>query len=745
VRGALALLLGAASLTAAAETETLDTARALLDAGRAREALAELDGTREALARAAAVEELELRVRALQALGPDRAVFASLARAAEAARAATEQGADPQRTVGTLQRLADAYQAVGAHYYAVEALRRSSALAREIGDEDSLVRILNALGIAYVEIDRLDAARRAFDEALALLPEQDSRRGAVAVNRLRVLAYAGGGAADFEARVREATADLDAGAHHADAATLRLDVADAVFAFEGWEDARAPGALAADVLTGQPSFDRRQDEARRLTLLARAALARGDGEAARRGAREALLLSTDAPEQAYRVLWLLARTERAAGAVDAALERYEHAVATASTIRAELAARSHAEFRREVLPLYREYVSLLLERARSDAPRRAELVDLARRSMEDLQKAELLEYYDNQCLLPTRTVDVAGLGERTAVVYPIPLDDRLELIVQFGDDLALFRAPVGERHLDATVDFFRESIQDPELTVDARDPGSDTNRLGRELFDAIVGPLEAELERRSTRVLVFVPSGALRTLPFAALFDGEHFLAERFALGTTLGMELTEPAIPPRGRREVLIAGLSESVQGQVALPAVEREVVDVRDRIGGEILLNETFQRDRMISELSEGRHRVVHLATHGHFDRQPEESYLLTHDDRLLLGDVERAVGLRRYGDDPLDLLVLSACETALGDDRAALGLAGVALKSGARSALASLWQISDDATAELIRVFYDALAEGASKAEALRAAQLHLLGHERFAYPFYWSAFLLIGNWA
>jgi CHAT domain-containing protein len=91
------------------------------------------------------------------------------------------------------------------------------------------------------------------------------------------------------------------------------------------------------------------------------------------------------------------------------------------------------------------------------------------------------------------------------------------------------------------------------------------------------------------------------------------------------------------------------------------------------------------------------------------------------------------------------LSACETAMGDDQAALGLAGVAIKAGARSALATLWSINDRASSALVMEFYRQLGDSSvSKAVALQRAQLKMLADSAYDHPAYWSPFLLLNNW-
>jgi CHAT domain-containing protein len=161
--------------------------------------------------------------------------------------------------------------------------------------------------------------------------------------------------------------------------------------------------------------------------------------------------------------------------------------------------------------------------------------------------------------------------------------------------------------------------------------------------------------------------------------------------------------------------------------------------------LLDEAFSVDQLEATLRQGRFGIVHIASHGLFAPDVAESFLLTAHGRLTMTQLAQMVGRLRFRDQPLDLLTFSACETAQGNDRAALGLAGVAIQSGARSALATLWQVSDEASAALMQAFYRHLHKpGVSRARALQQAQVKLLHHERFAEPFFWAPFLLINNW-
>ena len=181
----------------------------------------------------------------------------------------------------------------------------------------------------------------------------------------------------------------------------------------------------------------------------------------------------------------------------------------------------------------------------------------------------------------------------------------------------------------------------------------------------------------------------------APLHDGAQFLIQQYALATTPGLTLTDPSPMNRKVLKLLSVGLSKSVQGYPSLPHVKTELGAIHDLYGGKMLLNEQFLVSRMEREMKDEPITVVHIASHGEFTSEVENSFLLAFDDKLRMDRLDRMIGLFQFRDTPLDLLTLSACQTAAGDDRAALGLAGVAIKAGARSALATLWFINDVAS--------------------------------------------------
>ena len=184
--------------------------------------------------------------------------------------------------------------------------------------------------------------------------------------------------------------------------------------------------------------------------------------------------------------------------------------------------------------------------------------------------------------------------------------------------------------------------------------------------------------------------------------------------------------------------------QGFPPLPRVEQELEQINNLVASQVLINENFTRTDFQAKIDRESFSTIHLATHGQFSSQAEDTFLLTWADKINVKDLGNVLQ-QRNSNYPIELLVLSACETAEGDNRAALGMAGVAMRSGARATVATLWAVQDDSTALFMSEFYRGLTQSnITKAEALRQAQLSLLNNPKYHHPYYWSPFVLIGNW-
>ena len=453
----------------------------------------------------------------------------------------------------------------------------------------------------------------------------------------------------------------------------------------------------------------------------------------------------DAPELLYRWQWRIGRLLTAQGDRDGAILAYQQAVANVQVIRQDLAPDRQqptaASFRAQVGDVFTDLADLLLQRAARQTIAAAGEADLraARDTMERLKTSEVQDYFRDDCVaaLQSRTVVLDRPPPQTAVLYPILLSDRLELLLSTATGLQHFTVPVTREIFTVTVREFRHTLE--------KRSSREYLPSAQRLYDWLIRPLQGALDAGRITTLVIVPDGPLRTIPLAALHDGRDFLIRRYAMATTPGLTLTDLRPASRQPMPPLLAGLTEAVQGFPPLTYVGEELAAIHAIYGGRMLKNEAFRLAQLQQTLRETPYPIVHIASHGQFASDVDHTFLLTFDDKLTLNRLERLMALSQYRDQPVELLTLSACQTAAGDDRAALGLAGVAVKAGARSVLATLWFINDQASAVLITAFYRHLQQpDRSKAAALQQAQIELLADRRYQHPGYWAPFLLIGNW-
>jgi CHAT domain-containing protein len=472
-------------------------------------------------------------------------------------------------------------------------------------------------------------------------------------------------------------------------------------------------------------------------------------EEAKRLTQEALSLTQAiyASEIAYQWQWqmgqLLAKTGDRAGAIAS----YTEAVNTLQSLRQDLVAVNQDvqfSFREQVEPVYRELVDLLLQPPQASPNQDAGAVSQAnlkqaRLTLEALQLAELANFFREACL-DTQTQPIDRIDPTAAIIYPIILRDRLEVILSLpNQQLRHYITNLPQEQVEDVISRMRQSL---------RRTSFDQERLSvaQEIYRWLVQPAAADLTRQSIKTLVFVLDGSLRNVPMAALHDGKQYLIEQYRIAIAPSLQLLNSQPLARTQQKALLAGLSEGTQEFSALPGVKEEVSDVTTTISATILLDRQFTTQALQTKVKTRPFSIIHLATHGQFSSKPEETFILTWDGRLDVKQLNTLLGNRDLSNSsPLELLVLSACQTAKGDKRAALGLAGVAVRSGARSTLATLWTVNDESTAKFMEQFYKELfTPNITRAEAVRQAQLYLLKTPESAHPYFWAPFILVGNW-
>jgi CHAT domain-containing protein/tetratricopeptide (TPR) repeat protein len=453
-----------------------------------------------------------------------------------------------------------------------------------------------------------------------------------------------------------------------------------------------------------------------------------------------LAQTSNSSDIAYRWQWQLGRIFKANDNLEAASSAYTEAVKTLSYIRNDLVASSidvQFSFRESVEPVYREFVGLLLQ-AKGKQTSQSNLIK-ARKVIESLQIAELDNYFREACLSASPQ-PIDKIDPHAAVIYPIILEDRLEIVLSLPNQpISHYAKNIEQTELEKTFEQMRRSLRRTSL---------EKERLlaAKKVYDLLVQPVEKELISHKIKTIAFVLDGGMKNLPMAALYDGQQYLIEKYNVAITPGLELLAPQPLANKQLKILVGGLSESRQGFSALPGVESEVQQIKLEIPGQLLLNQGFTSKAIQKQISNSPFPIVHLATHGQFSSNADDTFVLTWDSRLDVKDLGELLQNREQDTPkPIELLVLSACQTAEGDKRAALGLAGVAVRSGARSTIATLWSVEDKSTSKFMAEFYEQLAKpGVTKAQALRLAQQTLMQQNEFKHPFYWAPFVLVGNW-
>lgn len=453
-----------------------------------------------------------------------------------------------------------------------------------------------------------------------------------------------------------------------------------------------------------------------------------------------LAVSSESADSAYEWEWELAKLYQAQGQTQDAISAYERSIKNLDQVRGDLLPiDSELQFRfaDKVKPVYQEYISLLLE-SRTSALEKAVLTN------EQLQVAQIENFLHCGKLIFVSTTKIENAP---TTIHILELKDKFEILVPNNGAWARFSAN-GERVRGLA----------RKLLFELQDQGfSDTNENyllaeSQALYQLLLDPIEQQgLLPKQDDTIVFVTDGILSNIPLSILHDGKQYLVKRYSIATNLGrLQAPEATIPEQ--LKLLIAGISKASPslnapqvppGLDILPETEEEANLISSSIRASTLLNNDFTADSLKRELSD--YNALHISTHGQFSSDPDQTFLLAWDKPLPLQELD---SILRQGTqveaNNLELLFLSACQSAKGDLLSSLGIAGVSIQAGARSTIASLWLVEAQSTAQLAGHFYESLAKGSTKAEALRKAQLALLSKPATRHPYYWAPFVLSGSW-
>ena len=476
----------------------------------------------------------------------------------------------------------------------------------------------------------------------------------------------------------------------------------------------------------------------------------------------------------------------AGGDLNAAVQAYQHAVKHLADIRYGLPVTLHngrSSIKEFVDPIYRGLADNLLLQAAQASSNEAKqsLLKAAIDAMEAIKKTELEDFFNDRCLIAEdapinlKDAQLPGIG----IIYPIILPDRVELLFRAGDSTQFEQQSVA---------VLATEVADTatQMTQYLRDGTGNYRPASRKLYSWLLKAYDDTLKAKGIATVIYVPDGLLRQVPFSALLNGKKFAVEDYTIVTLPGLILKQKGVNTNKKPRVLIAALSkpdgasidelmqspiEGVLGErgivdmtesalteaerktpkltrsllvekLSLPSINNEVSSLQKNMLNTTLMNQAFTYGGVKQSIGSGDYSIIHIASHGYFGKSAEDSFVMTYDRNLKLGDFQSLLG-NNIKKTPIDLLTLSACQTAAGDDRALLGFSGMAIKTNALSAIGTLWSVNDAATATLMEVFYADLIR-LPKAQALRQAQLALLGDKELKHPHYWSPFILVGHW-
>ncbi|WP_019505008.1 CHAT domain-containing protein [Pleurocapsa sp. PCC 7319] len=444
----------------------------------------------------------------------------------------------------------------------------------------------------------------------------------------------------------------------------------------------------------------------------------------------------------------LGRIYQAQGRINRAIIAFQGSVADLNILRQDLVSISSEiqfSWQQDIETSYRNLVELMITQAPDRKLTQANLQQTIE-ILDDLRIAEVEDFLN--CNLPSNTnFNQQEIEPTAALIYPIILENQLEIVVRLpkSSKLQSYSIPISRYELEQTLIQWRTELERRFISPKSL-------LLSQKVYSWLVKPIEETLVQAKIKTLVFLLDGGFRNLPLAALYDGQQYLIEKqYAVATIPSLKLLSSQSSTKNNLNVLAFGLSEirpdfiAHQGFSTLDNVKTELTEISSQVTSKKYLDREFTSNNLQQQINALNFPILHLATHGQFSSELAQTFLLAWDKRIDVSNLSNILQLRKQSDlQPIELLVLSACQTAAGDNQATIGLAGIAIESGAKSTLASLWNVQDSSIAKLMSQFYQELAKNTTKAEALRRSQVKLLHTPGYQAPFYWSPYILLGNW-
>lgn len=454
-----------------------------------------------------------------------------------------------------------------------------------------------------------------------------------------------------------------------------------------------------------------------------------------------------ATEARYLWEWQLGRLRTKQADREGAIAFYTEAIHSLDSIRKDLLLiNTNVQFslRDRVEPVYREFIDLLLTPENGNEPSQADLKQ-AIQQIDALQLAEI-ENFLGCDLAQMVTLSDVEVDPSAVKIYPMLLPQRLVVVLELpgqGQSLLYHETLKSRQEVTAIVQQLRYDLSKADRTPAAL--------MGlQEVYRWIIEPFRAILANSNEiETLVFVPDGVLRNIPLSALHDGHQYLISTYAVALAPKLDLFYPN-PRPARLNVFLGGMGEAqTLNNQNFPKIEyltSELESIQNLVNAnQLVLNQSFTKENLKQHLQSQRFNTVHLKTHGVFSSDPESTFIVAYQELITSQDLGQLLQTNStQAETVIELLVLSACSTAAGDNRAVLGLAGTAIQAGAHSVISTLWEAQDVPNTQLMIQFYrELLHPKTSRAQALRKAQLHLF-NQGYQTPHIWATYVLVGNW-
>jgi CHAT domain-containing protein len=711
-----------------------------------------------------------------------------------------QREADQVGQAAALGSLGTVYYLQGEYELALSALQESQAIAEKLGNTDYLIATSNDLGNVYSSLEQRNvryltfaqqsqddqAAQRfrqrsqkenqkaidAFEASLSLAQQHQDLSGEIRASIGLILAYRQQSPQQDQVLLSQVPTKLGQLSDSREKAYALIKLAN----LKTQLASDLPTAIPSDYCSSIDVSDflnqayavaqnirDRSTESFALGLLGHQSECQKNYDQALNLTYQAELLAS-ADEIRYLWEWQAGRILKDQGKTPDALAAYGRTVTTLQKVQGNIAAANRdlrLDFQENSEAIYRQLATFRLQQAEQsdiEVEQQTQLA-FAVEALDGLRLAELRNYLGSQCEIPLTRSSLTATNAQTAIFQSMVLDDRILIILILPEangksKLKLHQIPISRATTVDTVNIFRQRLEQRS------DRENQFREQSQEIYNWFIRPFIADLQSRSIKTLVFIQDDILRTIPMAVLSDGQAFLVQQYEIANA--SSLLQPLNQQRAdySLQILAFGLTQpsTIDRSTSfspLESVQAEIDGIQKVVqNSDGLLDQDFTRERLQEELQKERPRILHLATHARFGFDAQETFLVTgresnrsYNDTVSMNELYQLLRSTRNSAPPLELLTLTGCETAAGSRRDALGIAGVAVQAGVQSAFASLWQVDDAATAQLVIQFYQNLQAGQTKAEALQSAQrswlaTHAMGQYR--HPGYWAAFVLVGNW-